>query len=212
MMMYFAGYSGQPTANRAGGVNTTFTDCAVYSEVSYSPGFTTSGSDATAASYKQYAAAYNNANGRFGMEWAVNTPTFTIGWNGSTNAGDVGGSGTDTVSINGTALPWSTSGGSGVWVVEQVVCWYTEMRTVDSDTVRYKTWSWLKGSNPTTNPQLDRTVNISVGTSLPKCDRVAWGENFNQRAGFRYIANGGYMDNHAHYVWDLGYDANPLNL
>ena len=61
-MMWFAGYPGMPTTNRTGGVNTPFTDCAVYSEVSYSPGFTTAGSKAGGQGYKQYAIGYSNAD------------------------------------------------------------------------------------------------------------------------------------------------------
>jgi hypothetical protein len=214
-MMWFAGYPGMPTTNRTGGVSTAFTDCAVYSEVSYSPGFTTAGSMVSGQGYKQYAIGYSNAAGRTGMEYSnIYDCTYTIGWNnnGNGNFGDVGGSGSSTVPINGTSRPWSASSATGPWGVEQVVCFYTEMRAVDADSLRHKSWTWLKGSEPTALPQLDYTVNIGGGSSLPTANRVAWCENFNQSRGFRYIPDGSYMDVHYIAVFDLTYDSNPLNL
>jgi len=212
-MMWFAGYPGMPTANRTGGVSTPFTDCAVYSEVSYSPGFTTAGSKAGGQGYKQYAIGYSNAAGRTGMEYSnIYDCTYTIGWNnnGNGNFGDVGGSGSSTVPINGTPRPWSANG--NVWAVEQVVCFYTEMRAVDADSLRHKSWTWLKGSEPTALPQLDYTVNIGGGSSLPTANRVAWCENFNQDRGLRYIPDGSYMDVHYIGVVDLTFDSNPANF
>lgn len=211
LLMYFAAYPGQPTANRAGGVNTAFSNCAVYFETSYSPGFTTAGSGTAANGYKQYAVGYNNASGRYGMEWTNTSGNdHTIGWNGPTNAGNVGGNGSDTPDYD-RPRPWNATGPTGVWTVEQIVCWYSEMRVVNATTVNYKHWTWLKGTDPTVLPQLDRNVSASVGT-IPNVNRVAWGENFNQVAGQRYIPDGGYMDTHCGYVWDLAYDSNPLNL
>lgn len=212
--MWFASYPGMPTTNRTGGVSTAFTDVAVYSEVSYSAGFTTGGSDSGGQGFKQYAVGYANAYGRFGLEWEyVTSNTYTIGWNnnGNGNFGDVGSNGSTTISPNGDVRPWSPTGASGIWVVPQVMCFYTEMRTVDSNTVTQKSWSWLKGSNPTTNPQLSATVNCGGG-SLPTVDRVAWCENFNMRRGYRYMPDGGYIDYHFIGVVDLTYDSNPCNL
>lgn len=208
LFMYFAGYSGQPTANRAGSVNTAFTDCAVYMESSYAAGWTPVGSAAIGHGFKQFAMGYHNATARAGMEWNNTVCECTLGWGGATNQGDIGPAGYNTLTFNGDARPWSTS---TVWAGGVIVCWYYEMRAIDADTVRYKFWTWLKGSDPTTNPQMTRDVNIRIG-SLPTVNRLACCENFNQVPPNRYMPDGGYMDVHCAYAWDLGYDSNPLNF
>lgn len=212
--MWFAGYPGMPTTNRTGGVSTPFTDIAIYSEVSYSPGFTTAGSDSGGQGFKQYAGGYANANGRFGLEWEyVSSNTYTIGWNdnGNGNKGDVGSNGSTTISPNGDPRPWNATGPGGLWTTPQILCCLTEMRTVDSNTVTQRSRSWLKGTNPTTNWQLDATVNCGGGV-LPTVNRAAWCENFNMRRGFRFMPDDGYIDYHFIGVVDLTYDPNPANL
>lgn len=208
--MYFAGYPGQPTANRAGGVNTAVPEFGAYIEVSYSAGFTTGGSAATGGggAYKLTAVGMQNYNGRSGIEWTnVSNFSYTCGLSGWGPSGPANNG-------NGDAKPYTVTNASGVWTVPQIVCHYWEVRQLDSDQFQYKHWTWLKGSNPTTNPQSTLTYSKATSglASFPTYNRLAFGENFNQPAANRYIPLGGYVDWHAGYVWDLGYDSNPLNL
>lgn len=210
MQMYFAGYPGQPTANRAGGVNTAFTEYGAYIEVSYSSGYTTGGSAATGGggAYKLSAVGMANYNGRSGIEWTnVSNYSYACGLTGWGPSGPANGG-------NGDGRPYAVTGATGIWTVPQIVCHYWEVRALDSDQFQYKHWTWIKGSNPTTNPQSTLTYSKATSglASFPTFNRIAAGENFNQPAANRYIPLGGYMDWHAMYVWDLGYDNNPLNL
>lgn len=208
--MYFAGYPGQPTTNRAGGVNTAVPEFGAYLEVSYSAGFTTGGSASTGGggAYKLTAVGMQNYNGRSGIEWTnVSNYSYTCGLSAWGPSGPANNG-------NGDAKPYTVTNATGVWTVPQIVCHYWEVRQLDSDQFQYKHWTWIKGSNPTTNPQSTLTYSKTTSglASFPTYNRLAFGENFNQPAANRYIPLGGYVDWHAGYVWDLGYDSNPLNL
>lgn len=208
MQMYFAGYPGQPTANRAGGVNTAFTEFGAYAEVSYATGFTTAGSGATSNAYKLTAVGMANYSGRCGIEW-TNTSgySYTMGLSGW-------GPSAPATNGNGTARPYTVTNSVGVWLVPQIVCHYWQVTIIDSDQFKSEHWTWLKGTDPTALPQA--TLTYSKATSglaaFPTYNRIAPGENFNQTAANRYAPVGNYIDWHALYVWDLGYDSNPLNL
>ena len=209
MQMYYAAYPGQPTANRAGGVNTAFTNFGAYIEVSYSAGWTEDGSGTTGRGYKLSAVGRSNGSGRAGIEWTGGTGSYSYaagltGWgpSGPANGG------------NGTARPYAATGPSGIRTVPQVVCHYWQIVALDSDQFRYSHWTWLKGSDPTTNPQSTLTYSLATSglASFPTYNRIAAGENFNQKPPNRYMPLGGHVDWHAVWVWDLGYDSNPLNL
>lgn len=208
LQMYFANFTGAPTTNRAGGVNTPFTNFGAYVVIAYSSGFTTAGSGATSNAYKTTAVGMSNYNGRCGVEW-TNTSGYSYtcglsGWGPSSVA----------TNGNGTARPYSVTNASGIWTVPQWVCHYWEVRTLDSDQFQARHWTWLYGSEPTASPQATLTYSKTTSglASFPTYNRIALGENMNQTAANRYMPSPSYVYWGDVRVYDLDYIDNPLNL